>query len=130
MELAKQIASVGGDPLEALSAGTFAPGNIGDPTAAGNTCDDANDPEGCIFTQNLLVPDATEEEILDAVGGSNPGSTTSINAGKDNSESDNSGKSGDDNTGSNDSAVNGSANGGGSGSGTQNPQSNDESVKL
>lgn len=130
MELAKQIASVGGDPLEALSAGTFAPGNIGDPTAAGNTCDDANDPEGCIFTQNLLVPDATEEEILDAVGGSNPGSTTSINAGKDNSESDNSGNSGDDNTGSNDSAVNGSANGGGSGSGTQNPQSNDESVKL
>jgi hypothetical protein len=63
LELAKQIASVGGDPLDALQAGTFAPGQIGDPTAAGNTCDDANDAEGCIFTQNLLVQDVTEEDI-------------------------------------------------------------------
>lgn len=29
--------------------------------------DDANDPEGCIFTQNLLVPDVTEDEINQAV---------------------------------------------------------------
>ncbi|KAL5330359.1 hypothetical protein ACEPPN_003886 [Leptodophora sp. 'Broadleaf-Isolate-01'] len=42
---------------------------IGDPTAAGNTCDDANDAEGCIFTQNLLVNDATEAEIQAAVAG-------------------------------------------------------------
>lgn len=63
LELAKQIQSVGGNPLDALKSGTFAPGQIGDPTAKGNTCDDANDPNGCIFTQNLLVPDATEEEI-------------------------------------------------------------------
>ena len=63
LELAKQIASVGGDPLDALQSGTFAPGQIGDPTAKGNSCDDANDAEGCIFTQNLLVDDATEDEI-------------------------------------------------------------------
>ncbi|EJD06958.1 uncharacterized protein FOMMEDRAFT_77343 [Fomitiporia mediterranea MF3/22] len=63
LELAKQIASVGGNPLDALQSGTFAPGTIGDPTAKGNSCDDANDPVGCIFTQNLLVDDATEDEI-------------------------------------------------------------------
>ena len=33
------------------------------------TCDDANDPNGCIFTQNLLVDDATEDEINQAVAG-------------------------------------------------------------
>ena len=63
LELAKQIASIGGDPQQALESGTFAPGQIGDPTAQGNTCDDANDSEGCIFTQNLLVDDATADEI-------------------------------------------------------------------
>lgn len=31
--------------------------------AQGNTCDDANDAVGCIFTQKLLVEDATEDEI-------------------------------------------------------------------
>ena len=69
LELAKQIASVGGNPVDALKSGTFAPGQIGDPTAKGNTCDDANDPNGCIFTQNLLVDDATEDEINQAVAG-------------------------------------------------------------
>ena len=59
LELAKQIAAIGGDPQLAIQSGTFAPGQIGDPTAKGNTCDDANDPVGCIFTQNLLVPDVT-----------------------------------------------------------------------
>lgn len=63
LELAKQIASIGGNPLDALQSGTFAPGKIGDPTAKGNTCDVADDTEGCIFTQNLLVEDATEDEI-------------------------------------------------------------------
>jgi hypothetical protein len=63
LDLAVQIASIGGDPLEAIKSGTFAPGKIGDPTAKGNSCDDANDPVGCIFTQNLLVPDVTEDEI-------------------------------------------------------------------
>ena len=63
LELAKLIASVGGTPTDALQSGTFAPGQIGDPTAKGNSCDDANDAEGCIFTQNLLVEDATEDEI-------------------------------------------------------------------
>ncbi|KAI5123462.1 hypothetical protein M0805_008832 [Coniferiporia weirii] len=69
LELAKQIASIGGDPQNALQAGTFAPGTIGDPTAKGNTCDDANDAEGCIFTQNLLVDDATADEINAVVAG-------------------------------------------------------------
>lgn len=59
LALAQQIAAVGGDPTLALQSGTFAPGTIGDPTAAGNTCDDANDTEGCIFSQNLLVDDVT-----------------------------------------------------------------------
>lgn len=82
LELAKQIASVGGDPLIALKSGTFAPGNLNDNTGKGNTCDDANDPVGCIFTQNLLVEDATEAEILAAVGkggsgGSSAGDKTS-----------------------------------------------------
>jgi len=78
LELAKQIASVGGDPLIALKSGTFAPGNLNDNTGKGNTCDDANDPNGCIFTQKLLVEDATAAEILAAVGkgGNNAGDKT------------------------------------------------------
>ncbi|KAG6811632.1 hypothetical protein H0H92_006501 [Tricholoma furcatifolium] len=80
LELAKQIASVGGDPQDALKSGTFAPGNLDDSTGKGNTCDDANDPVGCIFTQNLLVDDATAAEIGAAVAGitaSSTGTTTS-----------------------------------------------------
>jgi len=69
LALAQQIASVGGDPSLALTSGTFAPGTIGDPTAAGNTCDTADDEPGCIFTENLLVDDATAEEISAAVAG-------------------------------------------------------------
>ena len=69
LELAKQIAAVGGDPQDALKSGTFAPGQLGDNTGKGNTCDDANDPNGCIFTQNLLVEDATADEINAAVAG-------------------------------------------------------------
>lgn len=69
LELAKQIVAVGGDALDALKSGTFAAGNLGDPTGKGNTCDDANDAEGCIFTQNLLVPDASDAEISAAVAG-------------------------------------------------------------
>lgn len=69
LELAKQIASIGGNPLDALATGTFAPGEIGDPTAAGNTCDDADDAIGCIISLNLLVLDATDEEVNAAVDG-------------------------------------------------------------
>ncbi|KAF8463147.1 hypothetical protein BDZ91DRAFT_850325 [Kalaharituber pfeilii] len=42
-----------------------------DPTGAGNTSNVLDDEEGYIFTQELLVPDVTEEEILaivDAAG--------------------------------------------------------------
>ncbi|XXG94329.1 hypothetical protein Hte_000583 [Hypoxylon texense] len=73
LDLAVQLASVGADPQLALQSGTFAPGEIGDQTGAGNTCDVADDPEGCIFTQNLLVEDASADEIdaaVAAAGGS------------------------------------------------------------
>ena len=69
LELAKQIQAVGGDPQDALKSGTFAPGNLNDDTGKGNTCDTENDTVGCIFTLNLLVPDATAAEIEAAVGG-------------------------------------------------------------
>ncbi|KAI0789806.1 hypothetical protein C8Q75DRAFT_718049 [Abortiporus biennis] len=77
LELAKQIHSIGGNPIDAIKSGTFAPGDLNDATAKGNSCDDANDPNGCIFTQNLLVADATEDEINAAVdGASSSGSAT------------------------------------------------------
>jgi hypothetical protein len=69
LALAQQIASIGGNPLDALKSGTFPPGQLGDPTAKGNTCDDANDANGCINTLNLLVPDVSEAEIQAAVAG-------------------------------------------------------------
>jgi len=69
LELAKQIAAVGGNPQDALKSGTFKPGNLNDSTGKGNTCDTENDTEGCIFSQNLLVDDATAAEITAAVGG-------------------------------------------------------------
>ncbi|RXK39980.1 hypothetical protein M231_02775 [Tremella mesenterica] len=83
LELAKQIASIGGNPQDAIKSGTFAPGVIGDPTGAGKTCDVANDPTGCIFTQNLLVPDATPDEIdaaVSAAGLSNVASNSTSTA--------------------------------------------------
>ncbi|KAG8714800.1 hypothetical protein FRC08_011431 [Ceratobasidium sp. 394] len=73
LELAKQIASIGGNPLDALQTGTFQPGQIGDPTARGNSCDDANDAVGCIISQNLIVFDATPDEINAAVSGVSAG---------------------------------------------------------
>ncbi|KAJ0168620.1 hypothetical protein CTA2_3439 [Colletotrichum tanaceti] len=72
LALAKQLASVGGDPMLALESGTFAPGDKADPTAKGNSCDEQNDPDGCIFTGKTLVLDATPEEINAAVKGITP----------------------------------------------------------
>ncbi|KAJ9615538.1 hypothetical protein H2200_001613 [Cladophialophora chaetospira] len=72
LALAKQLAGIGADPNLALESGTFAPGKIGDPTAKGNSCDTEDDEPGCIFTQKLLVLDATEEEIASAVAGITP----------------------------------------------------------
>lgn len=80
LELAKQIAAVGGNPQDALKSGTFKPGNLNDATAKGNTCDTTDDPIGCIFTQNLLVPDATAAEIDAAVAGVSKGATGTGNA--------------------------------------------------
>ncbi|KAJ2913913.1 hypothetical protein MD484_g6493, partial [Candolleomyces efflorescens] len=76
LELARQIKSVGGNPLDALQAGTFSPGNLNDATARGNSCNEPNDAQGCIFTQNLLIPDASEAEILAAVGDTAAATTT------------------------------------------------------
>ncbi|KFY23539.1 hypothetical protein V493_05791 [Pseudogymnoascus sp. VKM F-4281 (FW-2241)] len=81
LELARQIASIGGDPTVALQSGTFAPGTIGDPTAAGNTCNVVDDVEGCIFSQNLLVEDATLEEINAAVAGVAAGGDAAVAVG-------------------------------------------------
>jgi hypothetical protein len=69
LELAKQLAGVGADPLLALEAGTFAPGDLNDSTGKGNACDTADDEPGCIFTEKLLQLDASEEEISSAVAG-------------------------------------------------------------
>ncbi|KAJ8106845.1 hypothetical protein OPT61_g9275 [Boeremia exigua] len=72
-ELARQIASVGGDPTLANEASTFAPGQIGDPTAKGNTCDDDKDDNGCINTLGLRVDDLTAAEITAAIQGVSAG---------------------------------------------------------
>ncbi|KAI8285282.1 hypothetical protein K4K56_009625 [Colletotrichum sp. SAR 10_98] len=77
LELARQLAAVGADPMLALDSGTFEPGDPNDNTGAGNTCDDADDAEGCIFSQNLLVQDATAEEIQAAVDGADGAASNS-----------------------------------------------------
>ncbi|KAH6632322.1 hypothetical protein F5144DRAFT_248453 [Chaetomium tenue] len=81
LEVAKSLASIGADPLLALQSATFPPGEIGDPTGAGLTCDDIDDPNGCIFTQNLLTPAVTEDEILAAVAGIGAGAGGNGGAG-------------------------------------------------
>jgi hypothetical protein len=83
LALAQQIAAVGGTPTDALQSGTFSPGNIGDSTGKGNTCDDANDTQGCIFTDKLIVDDATVDEISAAVASG----SSSSGAGKPTSAS-------------------------------------------
>ncbi len=67
LNVAKQLASIGADPNLAVNSGTFAPGQLGDPTAKGNTCDVATDNAGCINYQNLLVADISQAEIAQAV---------------------------------------------------------------
>jgi len=84
LTLAQQIASIGGNPQDALKSGTFAPGTIGDPTAKGNTCDNIVD-EGCINADNLLVDDATADEINSAVSGVSAASATAAAAADDSS---------------------------------------------
>ncbi|KAI2618763.1 hypothetical protein GGR54DRAFT_141935 [Hypoxylon sp. NC1633] len=81
LDLAVQLASIGADPQLALQSGTFAPGQVGDSTGKGNTCDTADDTEGCIFTQNLLVEDATAAEIDAAVAAGGSASAGNASAG-------------------------------------------------
>ncbi|KAK2613593.1 hypothetical protein N8I77_000498 [Diaporthe amygdali] len=73
LDVAKQLASIGADPTLAIQTGTFAPGQKGDTTGKGNSCDDANDAVGCIISQNLLVADVTKDEIATAVAGVSAG---------------------------------------------------------
>ncbi|KAI2614704.1 uncharacterized protein GGS25DRAFT_517551 [Hypoxylon fragiforme] len=98
LDLAVQLASIGADPQLALQSGTFAPGEIGDATGAGNTCDEADDPEGCIFTQNLLVEDATADEIDAAVaaGGGNANAGGNANNNNNNANAGNANNAADD----------------------------------
>ncbi|KAI0600083.1 hypothetical protein F4775DRAFT_91153 [Biscogniauxia sp. FL1348] len=121
LDLATQLASIGADPQLALQAGTFAPGEIGDQTGAGNTCDDANDKEGCIFTQNLLVEDATADEIDQAVaaaGGNASGSANgnaasgnaTNNAAEDDCEADDAAAAGQNASAGNSTAGNANSN--------------------
>ena len=63
LELARQILHVGGDPTDALYSGTFHPGDITSTDAVGNSCDSAD----CIFSNDLLVNDASESEIYEYV---------------------------------------------------------------
>ncbi|KAI1169909.1 hypothetical protein F4777DRAFT_592358 [Nemania sp. FL0916] len=107
LDLAVQLASIGADPQLALKSGTFAPGQVDDSTGAGNSCDDDTDPVGCIFTQNLLVPDATAQEIDDAVAaaGGSAGGSTGSSAGDSSS---NSGSSSAGDAGSNSGSTNSS----------------------
>lgn len=99
LEVAKSLASIGADPLLALQSATFPPGEVcppmfyaagapkantvqlGDPTAAGQTCNDIDDANGCIFTQNLLTPAVTEDEIQAAVAGIDAGAGGDAGAG-------------------------------------------------
>ncbi|KAI8723002.1 hypothetical protein NCS52_00154800 [Fusarium sp. LHS14.1] len=67
LELAKQLAGIGADPNLALLSGTFAPGDTDDNTGKGNSCDTEEPELGCIFSEKLLVLDASEDEIAAAV---------------------------------------------------------------
>jgi hypothetical protein len=101
LEVAKSLASIGADPLLALQSATFPPGEvsypmsmgkqaaeantvqIGDPTAAGNTCNDENDAVGCIISLGLLTPAVSEEEIQAAVADVEAGAGADAGADED-----------------------------------------------
>ncbi|KAG8796703.1 hypothetical protein FRC12_005797 [Ceratobasidium sp. 428] len=76
LELARQIKAIGGNPQDALKTGTFKAGDPNDPTAKGNSCNDKDDPAGCIFSKSLMVQDVTPEEINAAVGAPSDGGNT------------------------------------------------------
>ncbi|KAH6967986.1 hypothetical protein BKA56DRAFT_622849 [Ilyonectria sp. MPI-CAGE-AT-0026] len=67
LELAKQLAGIGADTNLALLSGTFAAGDPNDNTGKGKSCDDEEANLGCIYSQGLLVLDASEAEVSTAV---------------------------------------------------------------
>ncbi|KAI5457177.1 hypothetical protein BGZ63DRAFT_337044, partial [Mariannaea sp. PMI_226] len=67
LELARQLASIGADPELALLSGTFAASGVSTIQSLNNYCDNEDLSLGCIFSQNLLVLDASRNEIAIAV---------------------------------------------------------------
>lgn len=112
LDLAVQLNSIGADPQLALKTGTFAPGDTSDATGKGNSCDDIV-AEGCINAQNLLVEDATADEIDAAVaaGGatSSGASNSTATVGSDASATDAAADDGCDNTADDSATATGSA---------------------
>ncbi|KAI0995082.1 hypothetical protein K3495_g13099 [Podosphaera aphanis] len=109
LALAVQLSSIGADPQLAAKSATFAPGKLGDPTAAGNSCDDKDDKVGCIFTKKLIQVEATPEEIdaavKDAGGSKNTGSTETASSDCKAGSSDSKAASSDNKAGSSDSKA-------------------------
>lgn len=94
INLAKALASIGEDPLNAKLTATFAPGQIGDPTAKGNSCNPGvEDPIGCEVGK--LIPAASDAELLEAAGNAGNGA----GAGNPNVEQPGNAGNGTDNTG-------------------------------
>ena len=61
LNLAIQIASIGGDPQAAINSGTFAPGNLDDDTGKGNTCERVHWRPACF--PNLMSGQVTHKTI-------------------------------------------------------------------
>ncbi|KAG0141369.1 hypothetical protein CROQUDRAFT_98869 [Cronartium quercuum f. sp. fusiforme G11] len=68
LSVAKSLKMIDADFLTAIDVGTFKAGDTSDPTAAGFSCNkQGGSGKGCIVDNNLLVIDATVEEINKAV---------------------------------------------------------------
>ncbi|KAL7746562.1 hypothetical protein RI367_008089 [Sorochytrium milnesiophthora] len=73
LAVAKRLAELGQDPLDAKQTGTFAPGNLKDFSGHGLSCDGSD----CILQNNRLVPAATDDELRAAAGSASTSSSNS-----------------------------------------------------
>ncbi|KAH9822997.1 hypothetical protein DFH28DRAFT_1092002 [Melampsora americana] len=64
LSVAKSLVDIGADPIMALLSYTWPAGTPNSSNAAGKTCDDSKDKDGCIITKGLLTPDFTPKELL------------------------------------------------------------------
>jgi hypothetical protein len=110
--LATQIAAIGGDATLANEASTFAPGQLNDSTAAGNTCDDDKDDAGCINSQKLRVDDLTAAEIQAAAGGAAAGGAAAGGNANNGNNANNNAGNGNANAGNGNNKNKGNANAG------------------